>query len=160
MDKNRFWEEDWFWTEVTAGITIGITVAAIAGLFQLSAKWLRILKQRNRIKEMISSRIKQMQEAKDLTLPDGKTRYPEGQIRKIFYKELWREVDTELTHKSSEISYEDEKKIRDAFSLINRFLKDDENRMPSIEIYKNYMFTQLEKVKWLNLKSQNYEMNS
>ena len=152
MDKKRFCEEDWFWTEITTGIAIGVTVATLAGLFQLGAKLLRIHNQKSRIKEIISSHITQMREAQDLVPPNGETRFPENQVRKTIYEALWREVDTELTHKSSEISYEDEKKIRDAFFLINHFLKENEERMPSVEIYENLMLARLEEVKWLKSK--------
>ena len=153
VDKNRLWEEDWFWAEITTGIAIGVTVAALAGLFQLGAKWLRIHNQKGRIREIISLHIKQMKEVQDLTLPDGKTRCSANELRKTIYEALWREINTELTHKSSEISYEDEKKIRDSFFLINRFLSMmDENRVPSVEIYNNLMLTRLEEIKWLKSK--------
>lgn len=152
MDKKRFWAEDWFWTEITAGITIGVTVATLAGLFQLGAKWLRIHNQKRRIRKIISSHITRMKEAQGLTLPDGETRLEDNQERKIIYEALWREIDTELTHKSSEVSYEDEKKIREAFFPINYFLKENEKRIPSVEVYENLMLTRLEEVKWLRHK--------
>ena len=152
MDKKRFWAEDWFWTEITAGITIGVTVATLAGLFQLGAKWLRIHNQKRRIRKIISSHITRMKEAQGLTLPDGETRLEDNQERKIIYEALWREIDTELTHKSSEVSYEDEKKIREAFFPINYFLKENEKGIPSVEVYENLMLTRLEEVKWLRHK--------
>ena len=141
--------ENWFWKEVTAGITIGLTVAVIAGLFKLSMKVYRRQHQKKRIRKIIHARIKKIRETEDLKHPDGKTILPADQLIGATYARLRHDIFTELAHKSSEISFDDEQKIVEPFFIIDQIFK---GQALSLEIFESYILLELKKVKWLKLK--------
>lgn len=144
--------ENWFWwKEIITGIVIGITVSIIVGFFKLIEKCDLKRKQKKRIKEIIDMGLKNIKEARDITLPNG-TICPKDRIRKYYYDELSRDVHETLSHKSSEISLEDEQKIKKAFQAIPTLLQN--KRCPNIEIYRRIFFSELKKVKWLKLQEE------
>ena len=63
---------------------------------------------------------------------------------------MLRELDFFLNYKTTEIGYKDEKKIRHAFFVIN-FL-DGNKQIASLEIYKNTLVKELEKIKWMKFQ--------
>ena len=150
MNKSQFCSEDWFWAEIATGITIGVTVAAIAAFFQLGVKLHRIQKQKKRIRKLISTSVTDIRKAKPLVTSLGFVALSVDQERKITYQSLWRVIDIELSHKLSEISFDDEQKIRNAFLVLNHICQKDEE--PDIGMYKDYLFEPLKKVKWLKLE--------
>ncbi len=96
--------------------------------------------------------LKNIKKAKEISLPNGK-KFTKDQVRKTRYDELFRNVHEALFHKSSEISFEDEQKIKEAFKVI-QFVHQNK-QYHDIHVYEHF-FNLLRKVEWLkNLGGKN-----
>ena len=125
----------------------GVAIAAVLWMFHIMHLHYRIRNQRSRIRKIVSDGVRNIKRADEPT--DLKRDFGADATRKIFYDLMYEEVMSVLNHRSNELSYDDEKAIRNAF-VLKKIMEASPGRCPSgIKPYETTLFENLEKVKWL-----------
>ena len=72
---------------------------------------------------------------------------------------MYEQVDAFLSHKATELCYEEERELRDAFYSINllmsSYMVSNFYTFPSLETYEEKLIRKLKKIKWLKLQETN-----
>lgn len=128
-------------------VTEGVAIAAVLWIFHIMHLHYRICDQRSRIRKIISDGVRDIKRADEPT--DLKRHVGADATRKIFYDLMYEEIMSVLNHRGNELSYDDEKAIRNAF-VLKKMMEASPGGCPSgIEPYETTLFENLEKVKWL-----------
>lgn len=131
------------------GITIGITVSAINGIFLYVVKRSRVEQQRKLIREILRQHLDAILNAEPYQ--DEYQTYTEDQMRVNYYDSLWREINAYLSHKASEIHYGDELYIKRAFFNLNNLRAQQPDLPLGAHFFRKYLVPNLKELEWLNI---------
>ena len=138
---------------IRTGLLQGIPLALLVAVADIIRRYSTRRSQKKYIRTIISAYVEQIRDAKEVPHPDPRSKTKimatADQVRKVVYDSMYKEVDKFLSHKTTQLDYDDEKKIRDAFGVIN--FMDENQRIASLQIYEKTLFKGLMEVKWLKL---------
>ena len=144
---------DWFPGDVTNGIVSGVSAGVVLAAFFGAIDYLRSrTKRRGQIRYLSTLiadyREKILKERQDISHPEGGDPITVDQQRKTLHNELLRQLDSALSGRVSELTYDEVESVRSVFwSAHHRLLGD---RLWPEELYTT-TFESAESIKWLGL---------
>lgn len=136
---------------IKIGLLQGFPLVMFVGLYHVVRSYWKKYQQKKHIREIVSSYLEKIQNAEDFCDSEDpeKVLITADQLRKIYCNSMYKDLDFFLNYKTTELSYEDEKEIRDAFYFVQ--FMEEHNGLPSLEIYKTSLIKTLKEIKWLEL---------
>ncbi len=138
---------EWSVTGLIQGIPLALLVAAAHKV----ALHRRKEDQKEALREIISESVRLIMTVGDND-PFGSEKLW-SRARKRVYDEMYKKVHFLLDHKMTELDYEDEVRIREAFASFKDNLALFEiDSFPSLEIYYHGLIKKLRRVEWLGIE--------
>ena len=145
-----------FLQALVQGTATGIVIAIILGIYGVIRKSVRRREQVSYIRNLVSGGISRIRSVKDepeiISIPKANIEISVHAIRATYYQEMRGDVESALTHRSTELTYDRKKQIRKGFFIIDFALEKgkEKEKVPDMNIYE-CGFKELEGIEWLKL---------